>query len=216
MSKKYTFTALVAFLFFLSACQKESISTEQIAPNTPLSTQQRLDMLAPPLVIFQYSLSNLETGEETGWIVDRSGKLKTYKTTWPLDRELHSNNENWNENDIANLYAIATETVSSVALEELLSRVHQGNSLSKKFLTTTSINEDANWVEGFYAFSVPGAGCSADMSKHQHEHNHVTGNAYDAVIYRQIVHLSGYFNRYETSSYAIDLHRWMIEENEQF
>lgn len=222
MKKSYAFLTFATSLLFLVSCQKDELVYDQTPSSVHLTSQQKLDNLSPPMVLFQYSLLNLETRQETGWIIDRSGLVKTYQTTWPADKELEANNENWHETDLANLYALASETVGSVGVDELLPRVYQGFSLSKKFLSTTQTNDQEKWLAGYYSFSPQDesagnyhpshyGGCSVGTMNY----NTVTGNSSETIIKRQIVHLSGYLNRYETSNYAIDLHQWLMQENDK-
>lgn len=101
-----------------------------------------MNKLSLPLILFQYSFVNLETGEETGRVIDRSGNVKAYRYTLSSGATPSSENEAWHEADLANLYALATE------------------------------------------------------------------------IDRLILNLSGHINRYETSTYATNLHQWLWNLNE--
>ena len=215
MKKKYTLLAIAALALSLFACEKEQVSIDK--PSTPvnLTPEQKLDQLNMPAILFQYSYVNLETGEESGWIIDRSGYVKIYHSTLSSGATPSSENEKWNEAELASLYAKATETVSNIGTEELLSRAYQGLALSKKFLSGAEVNENANYIVGFYAFT------SSTSSTSQSNHNQCSGAASynndtpgEASINRMIIGLSGHLNRHETSTYATNLHQWLVALNE--
>ncbi|MCO6490897.1 MAG: hypothetical protein J5I98_20940 [Phaeodactylibacter sp.] len=215
MKKTYTLLAVAALALSLFSCQKDPAYVGQPSPETALTPQQKLDRLSPPLVLFQYAFVNLETGQESGWIIDRSGNVRPYEYARDANDVPASGNEAWEEGDLANLYALATEPAAAIEIEELLKRAHQGLALSSRFLSGTETDEAASWVAGFYAFT------QTTSAGNDRPHS----NCYGATTYnnniptttrinRKIVNLSGHINRYETSNYATDLHQWLLNLEE--
>lgn len=220
MKRSYPyFTFLLSFLILFSCSTDE----KEYHPNhsmTALSAQEKLEKMAPPLVLFQYSYVDLNTGIETGWIIDKVGSMKTYEYHHSSESRLSSGNQNWNELMLANLYALSTNEVGTIDFNELQNRLHQGYSLSRKFLTHTEEDHNADYQVGFYAFSPSEEsgvvqktfdGCDYGSPNY----NPVTGTHSGASIKRQIVQLSGYYTRHETSTYATDLYQWLNNKNEE-
>ncbi|MCB0531400.1 MAG: hypothetical protein H6574_01095 [Lewinellaceae bacterium] len=206
MKKSYLLFVLAA-LGFLGSCQKEN-SVQQPMAVVPLSAQQELANISPPIILFQYSLVNLATGTESGWIIDRAGAIKKYQSESILHMPTAENSA-WTETELIELYLLAKEDVSSVTVEELLPRAYQGKSLDKKFLSGTETNNDITWVAAFYAYTQDnGAGDYGSC-------NNTSANAADKSINQLIINLSGQLNRYETSTYAIDLHQWLLALKEK-
>ena len=217
MKKNYTLLAIAALALSLFSCQKEQVSIGPSTSEVHLTPQEKQDKLSPALILFQYSYVNLETGKEAGWIIDRSGNVRTYEYTRAADAIPVSENEKWQEADLANLYALTIETVATIEIEELLSRAHQGLALSKKFLNEVEINDDNTWVSSFYAFTQTQRTSSSNTSAHNgcyRTPNYAANNTTNTQINRLIISLSGHINRYETSTYATDLHQWLLALNE--
>lgn len=207
MKKSYLLFVLLVFACILESCQKES-PVEQPKAVIPLSAQQELANLSPPIILFQYSLVNLATGTESGWIIDRAGAIKKYQSQTILHMPTAENSA-WTETELIELYLLAKEDVSSITVEELLPRAYQGKSLDKKFLSGTETNNDITWVAAFYAFTQDGG--AGDYGSC----NNTSANAPDKTINQLIINLSGQLNRYETSTYAIDLHQWLLALKEK-
>lgn len=217
MKKHYTLLAVAVLVLSLFACQKEQVEIVQPTSRAPLTAQEKLDKLSLPIILFQYSFVDLETGEETGWIVDRSGNVRTYAYSRSAGNAPSSGNETWQESDLANFYALASETVATIEAEELLTRAHQGLGLSKRFLSGTETRNDASWVSGFYAFTQSEKTSGSNGASHNSCYgapDYTNNIPTDSKIDRMIINLSGRLNRYETSNYATNLHQWLLNLNE--
>ena len=208
---KYLHTLLtltLAFLFF--SCEKESVVL------TPADTipdvQLQLDNLGAPDILFQYAVTELETGEERGWLIDRAGNVRSYQRTANTGLTPSGENELWTAGELSALRDLAAETIATVEPVDLLLRVRQAMTLSEPSLSAAAIEENAVRQTAFYAFTraenEAGDGC------YGHNSDDRPRGTDEKLVSRRVVHLSGYMNQAETSGNGAALYAWLAALNE--
>ncbi len=222
MEKIYALFTLASLLLLLTNCQKEQFGADQTAAAAQLTAQQRLDNLNPPSVLFQFSVLDLETDEESGWIIDRSGNIRTYHMVLPSGQTPQAENEIWRETEVNSLYDRTSEILGAVEIEALLARLQQSYSLNSAALTETTTNHNEKLQVSYYAFSPEYGSSNGDRSSYDGEcgagytdpHQNADDTA-EPLVNRRIIHLSGYLNRYENSNNGVDLYQWLKQEQEE-
>ena len=71
--KSILYTCLLLLVFGLTACEKESHDYTAI----DLPPEERFDHLKKPPVLFQFANRDLTTGQESGWIIDQEGWVRS-------------------------------------------------------------------------------------------------------------------------------------------
>ncbi|MCB0560536.1 MAG: hypothetical protein H6573_25520 [Lewinellaceae bacterium] len=218
MKKQYTLLAIAALALSLLSCEKEQTTLAPSSPQVEFTAGQAVDQLSLPLVLFQYSSINLETGEETGWIIDRSGYVKAYRSTRSVGAVPSSENEIWQEAEVNALHISATETITSIGDEELLAQVRKGLSLGNKYLSEPEMDNGANWITGFYAFAQSRSTSNYDISSHNQGCNvtpdYSNPGSSEAKVNRIAIDLSGRINRHGVTATATHLYDWLLALNE--
>ncbi len=218
MKKHNILLAIAALALSLLSCEKETFKTAPASPEAQSVSQPTTEQLSLPLVLFQYSYTNLETGEEIGWIIDRSGYVRTYSASHTPGTVPSSDNEAWQEAEVFELHARSTEMIASLEDEEVLSFARKALSLHRDRLSQTERDEEATWVAGLYAFTqarkTSGYGPSSHESGCNAGVDYSNPGLSETKINRLIISLSGQVNRYETSTSATDLQQWLLGLND--
>ena len=207
--KKHATPYLLTLLFTLAllACEKATLTIEQ-APG--LTLEQRFEKLDKPLVLYQFSSIDLQSGEENGWIIDHQGFLKAYHRTRPTGYLPASHHEALTRSDLNHLHALASESAGHLAVEELYPRFQLSQRLQPGFLSSQRVHQQENRVNAFYAYTNQQEGAlynSQDWCKNEAK-DAPTVDLEDQVT-RIVLNLSGRLDRYGNSKAAVELYKWM-------
>lgn len=207
MKKPYLLPFLICLLALTAiSCEKDSVLIAEEA----LTAEERFERLAKPQILYQYSSLNLETGEESGWIIDDKGAVRPYYKPDNAFAFLVTDHETWSKTWVAQLAVRADEAIHTIPAEEMLTHYRQSRSLHEQTLSDIALQENEPVLHAFHAFVLR----SADNSHNDNQcnRNGQLGSSYTTPppqIRRIVLQLSGYAVRDLTSPGADDLMDWL-------
>ena len=140
--KKLVLMLSIAIVLTMLSCSKDAgvASTEE---RVTLSAQELIDLYIRTDAVFQFSTLIRETGEEYGWVIDREGYLRSYRSETPRYLGNAVRNELWNANQIEELLAIATEPRLQVGAQDLVEVYKEALKISAESVSDISLSPGA-------------------------------------------------------------------------
>lgn len=207
--KKHATPYLLVLLFAIAllACEKATFTLEQ---SPALTIEQRFHNLKKPRVLYQYTSVDLKSGEESGWVIDAQGKLRTYSRTLSPGSLPVSEHEIWTAENFDNLYALTSGNNKNIDIEDLFNRFRQSKRLHPGFLSSPRVYQDESRASAFYVYTPQEAGIDNVVR------NWCKTNAEDfppgtELHNRIVLDMSGYIDRHGNSKEARELLEWMKE-----
>lgn len=199
----YLFITIAAFVF--TACEKDSYHYVQSEPLTP---EEHFDRMEKPLVLFHFAQRHLETGTESGWIIDREGWVRTYQKIFAPNVVPSADHLVLAELELERLYGAGSEGIFQIGKAELFEYLKQSRGLNQNQLSNVSAQPEEPMLQSFFAYT-------------QRTSHVSTGNggcnygdpAYVKItqIHRSIVDMQGHQNRYNTSAKGEAVHQWLLD-----
>ena len=190
-----------------TACDEQT----DIAPTTiePLSDEEYLRLGFHPPVLFQYALHDRETDKLDGFIIDRSGLVRTF--------HMEETPYEYKQYQVINVVAASLEkqleiskaTDTQVDISELATHTRALRSSGTHQLLNLPNEAEERYTETFYAFGL--------ANRHQSRGGCQTGGSTSTSLtgFSQIPLLSkGYRNLESTSTVTAELVEW-LQENQQ-
>lgn len=197
-------------VLLFSSCTKEEVFTDVETVVVELSAEEFLADYVNQDILFQYSYSNVATGEASGWLIDKKGEVRIYDLGTGNTPATLSDKGVCSSSDLLGLLAETTSNGQAIEAEELVERFKQIRAASHGELTANQQESEKLGTETFYAIIHDnngeaysnvgcGDGCVDDSSYT------MTTHPYARIILKQ----SGTDNRINESSQAIELTSWL-------
>ena len=202
--KSFIYFGLIALTLGLTACEKESYD---YAASEQLTLTERFDRADKPEVLFQFARRDLATGQETGWIIDRQGWVKSYERKLAPGAMLSANNEQVAALEVHNLYSAASAGLFQIDKEELAQYFFLSSSLQQNQLSVATSQSGVQQIDAVFAYT--------QQTFHQSvgTGGNCNGGSQDLVsitqIERRVVEIDGPESRYTTSLKGQELQLWL-------
>lgn len=134
-------------LFAFASCEQESIDTPHSIQPQVVSSLSDIE----ELVVYHVSELNMETGDRSGFIVDRHGSLKTYSLTAEEADQLPSIGE-WTENEMQYLHHKANEQHLNIEETTLLDHYNLNRAAVSASLSEKLEDQDQHLLHTIHAF----------------------------------------------------------------
>lgn len=211
--KHFLYLSLFLLAFGFTACEKE---TSYYAPTQNLTPEERFDRMAKPLILYQFALRQVESGQESGWIIDRDGWVKTYQKTYAPGTFPSANETVLAEVELEYLYGAASEGIFQLEKGEMYEFLRQSTGLNQGQLSTLANNPGEPLAQSFFAYTQKTQHVSAQTSGGG-GCNNGGGNEYVQItsINRSVIDMQGPQSRYNTSAKGQAIHQWLLTIQEE-
>lgn len=211
--KHFLYLSLFLLAFSFTACEKEA---DYYAPTETLTPEERFDRMEKPLILFQFALRQLESGQESGWFIDREGWVRTYQKNFAPGTIASSDQTVLAEVELEYFYGAASEGIFQLEKGEMYEYLRQANSLNQGQLSTAATQANEPVSQAFFAYSQrtrtvsigqqSGNGCNNGMGA---EYVQITD------IYRSVLDMQGPESRRNTSLKGETIHQWLLTIQEE-
>ncbi|PHN03837.1 hypothetical protein [Flavilitoribacter nigricans] len=210
--KHFLYISLFLLAFGFTACEKE---TYDYASAPSLTPEERFDRMEKPLILYQFAQRQLESGQESGWLIDREGWVRTYHKAYTPGSVPSSDQAVLAQLELEYLYGEASEGIFQIEKAELAEYLLQSVGLNQNQLSDRTTQEGAPLSQAFFAYAQKTTHVSAGQSGGGGCNN--GGNDYIQVtqIYRSVVDLQGPESRYNTSAKGQAIHTWLLAIQEE-
>jgi hypothetical protein len=200
------------FLFFLltlgfTACEKEA---DHYAPAEALTPEERFERMQKPLVLYQFAVRQLESGQENGWLIDRDGWVRTYQRSYAPGVLPSTNNVTLAEVELEYLYGAASEGIFQLEKGELYEYLLRSNGLHQNQLSDPAARPGEPLSQAFYAYTQRtkhvsiGQGSEGGCNGGGNEYVQITD------IHRSVVDVKGPESRFNSSAKGQAIHQWLL------
>lgn len=209
--KHFLYLILFVLAFGFTACEKDS---NEYAPQL-LTPEEQFDRMAKPLVLFQFATRQIESGQESGWIIDRDGWVKTYQKEFTPGSTPSADQAVLAQVELEYLYGAASEGIFQIGKTELVEYLKNSVGLNQNQLSDLSMQPGAPINQAFFAYAQKTEHVA--MEETSGGCNYGGGNDYILItqIRRSVIDLQGPVSRYNTSDKGQAVHQWLLNIQEE-
>ncbi len=210
--KHFLYLSLFLLAFGFTACEKETTS---YAPAQDLTPEERFDRMSKPLILYQFALRQVESGQESGWVIDRNGWVRTYQKNYAAGTFPAANETVLAELELEYLYGAASDGIFQLEKGEMYEFLRQSMGLNQSQLSNLANNAGEPLAQSFFAYTqktqhVPaqssgGGGCNNGSN----DYIQITS------INRSVIDMQGPQSRYNTSAKGQAIHQWLLTIQEE-
>jgi hypothetical protein len=212
--KSYLYLAILCLAFGFTSCEKTSDELTVIE----LTAEERFDRMQKPLILFHSATRQLETGKETGWIVDNQGWVKTYERSMLPGISLSSQSEVLANLELQELYDSASDRLFQLDKADLLNQLELSRAISDQHLSSIVSNSEEKVARGLFAYvqknrqeysaNAAHGECGPGVGSNTMTNNYT-------ILSRAIIDLSGPESRSATSDRGQELQQWLVDLNQK-